>query len=122
MCHRPRCLQRDNLVGALCAELSLKQVVERRPLGLLKEKNFFVRSKFHCGVALVGAEWRWRGDDDDVPPLCEGVCNNCEALVAIVPFCFFFWYILPFCTASPIWRVIMRRHYGQIGNEKLYLS
>lgn len=48
--------ERDLLVGALCGELSLKQVVERRPFGLFKRiKIFLCCRRYLCGVALVGA-------------------------------------------------------------------
>lgn len=33
--------ERDNLFGALCVKLSLKQVVERGPLGFLKRVKIF---------------------------------------------------------------------------------
>lgn len=83
-------------------------------------KDFLCGRRYLYRAALVGPEWRWRGDYDTFRRCVKVFVITVKHLVLLSPFVFFL-YVIPHCTASLIWRVIIRWHCGYIGIEKLYL-
>lgn len=99
--------ERDNLVGALCGDLSLKQVVERRPLVLSKRVEIF------CGDKDTFVEKRWWGLNDGGGVATTTLRRIAKLFIKIVKHLLlasfvFLFYAMSHCTASPIWRLTIR--------------